>query len=78
MPNIFLVDILTYQVHFSKKIKDFRMFSACGRGSNDRIYMIGGVIPNKEQEWTSDATFIPSITEAMKKKGIAPLVLSKF
>jgi len=30
--NLFLVDVLTKEVHYEKTIKPFRMFGACGKG----------------------------------------------
>jgi len=65
--NIYLVDIPSNEVVFSKKIKSFRMFSACGRGVKDSIYMIGGRDP-KNGNWKSDASFIESLTFEMKNQ----------
>jgi hypothetical protein len=41
-PNIFLVDVITNQVYFQSKIKNFRIFSACCKGDKTKIYFMGG------------------------------------
>ena len=41
-PNIFLVDVITSKVYFQRKIKNFRIFSACAKGDKTKIYFIGG------------------------------------
>ena len=41
-PNIFLVDIITSQVYFQRKIKNYRIFSACAKGDKTKIYFMGG------------------------------------
>ena len=65
-----MVDVLTKEVHYKKSIKSFRMFSACGKGDRDRIYLIGGLDP-VTKKWTSNATVFESLTLTLKnhKKG---------
>ena len=55
--HLFLVDLITNQIHFKKTIINFRPFAATGLGDNTRLYFFGG-FDMAAKAWSSSATYL--------------------